>query len=220
MTDDKYAQARTTYDAMSTRGLASKREYVRDLEQRADEDALARLCECLRDESWFMRELAEEAFMRLGSNGARALVPLLRQGLWFTRSSAARTLGRLGYGDAVPELFVLTEDANETAAASARDALVEIGHRGGAIRLAHALHRMPPDLRQRRVREIVSRDPALGERLERFMRSEDLMSVEDASVLSDESAAVRASEEGVVWEVLTAPSPPPPPPGDGDDGRA
>jgi hypothetical protein len=207
MADDQYSQNRT-FDAMSTRGLAAKRELVRELEQRGDAAAIARLVECMNDESWYMRELAEEALLRLGANGARALVPVLKQGLWFARTSAARTLGRAGYGDAVPDLFDLTEDANTTVAAAAREALVEIGRRRGAVRIAHALHRMPPDLRRRRMDEIAARDPALGERIDRLMRSDDLMSAEDLHGLDDDSAAVRASEEGFEWEVLTGPPPP------------
>jgi len=40
------------------------------------------------------------------------------------------------------------------------------------------------------------------------MRQEDLMSVENADGLSDDSAVVRANEEGVEWEILTGPPPP------------
>lgn len=213
MTDDKLAQNRTL-DAMNTRGLAAKREYVQELEQRGDAEAITALAGCLQDDSWFLRELAEETFLRLGAAGAPALLPLLKQGLWFTRGSAARTLGRLGYAGAVPGLFELTEDPNFTVVAAARDAVVEIGRRRGAIRLAHALHRMPPDLRRKRMDEIVARDASLGERLERLMRSDELMAVEDVSALTDDSAAVRANEEGVEWEVLTSPPPPASHPGE------
>jgi HEAT repeat protein len=215
MSDDQYSQNRT-FDAMSTRGLAAKRELVRELEQRGDADAITQLVTCMNDESWYMRELAEEAFLRLGAAGARAIVPLLRQGLWFTRVSAARTLGRAGFGDAVPELFELTEDANTTVAAAARDALVEIGRRRGAVRIAHALHRMPPDLRRRRLDEIGQRDAALADRVDRLMRSDDLMTVSDVAALDDDSAAVRSEDTGVEWEVLTGP--PPPPERSGDKG--
>ena len=104
---------------------------------------------------------------------------MLDQGLWFTRTSAARVLGRLGYRPAVPGLFRLTEDANDTVAGAARDALVAIGNARGAIRLAYALHRMPPDSAAARLDEIAERDRALGERLERMMRSEELMAAED-----------------------------------------
>ena len=87
MSEDKPPQTRT-YDALNTRNLAAKREYVRGLEQRRDPEAISLLVECLCDESWFLRQLAEQAFLRLGAEGAAVLLPLLEQGLWFTRSSA------------------------------------------------------------------------------------------------------------------------------------
>ena len=191
---------------------------MRELELRGDDDAIGRLVECLSDESGYQRDLAEQALMRLGARAAPALRPLLRQGLWYTRASAARILGRIGNGDAVPELFRLVEDANHTVGASGLDALLEIGHQRGAIRLAHALHRMSPDVRQRRMEEILARDPILGERLRRFLRVEELMAMEDASQLQDDSAAVRATEEGVEWEVLTGPPRPSAHPGGASGG--
>jgi len=207
MTDDKYGQNRPL-DVLNTRGLTAKREYVRSLEQRRDAEALSLLVECLCDESWYLRELAEEAFLRMGEEHAGVLVPLLAQGLWFTRTSAARVLGRLGYRPAAPVLLGLADDANETVRAAAIDALVVLGHARGSTRIAHALHRLPPDLRRRRMDEVSRRDRALGERLERLMRNEELMGIEAADALSDDSPMVRSSEEGLEWEVLTGPPPP------------
>ena len=53
-------------EALNARGLTAKREYVRGLEQRKDAEAFSLLVECLCDESWFLRDLAEQAFVRLG----------------------------------------------------------------------------------------------------------------------------------------------------------
>ena len=217
-TDDKHGQNKT-FDALNSRGLAAKREAVRELELSSDPEAIARLCECLRDESWYLRDLAEAALVRLGHRASNALLPLLDQGLWFTRASAARIFGKIGEGDAVPALFELTRDSNHSVGAAALDALLAIGQQRGAIRLAHAMHRMAPDARGGSLDALQARDPALGERLRRFLRADELMSVEDASALSDDSAAVRANEEGVEWEVLTGP-PPPKPRRDGDGGDA
>jgi HEAT repeat protein len=218
MTDDKYGQGKS-FDALNSRGLATKREYVRELMIRRDPQSLLLLVECLCDESWFLRDLAEEAFLGLGESGAQVLLPLLEQGLWFTRTSAARVLGRLGYGPAVPVLFHLSEDGNDTVADAARDALVAIGTQRGAVRLAHALHRMPPDVRRRRMDEIAARDRVLNERIERMMRNEELMSADDVGILSDDSPAVRNSEEGVEWEVLTGPPPTKQRPGESSGGH-
>jgi HEAT repeat protein len=209
MSDDSYAQGKP-FDALNSRGLTGKREYVRSLEQRADTEALSLLIECLCDESWYLRDQAEQALLRLGPEAAQVLLPMLEQGLWFTRTSAARVLGRFGFRPAVPGLLRLAEDANETVATAARDALVAIGRAGGAIRLAQTLHGLPPDTRRRRFDEIAAEDRHLGERLARMMRNEDLMTAEGGDALSDESAVVRASEEGLEWEILTGPPAPGP----------
>lgn len=227
MTDDKHGQGKT-YDALNARGLTAKREYVRGLEQRRDPEAVSLLVECLCDESWYLRHLAEEAFLHLGDEGAAVLLPVLEQGLWFTRSSAAQVLGQLGYAPAVPGLMELADDKNRTVADAARDALLAIGRASGAPRIAHELHRMSPERRQRRMSEISGRDPALAERIARLMTNEEVMGVEDADALTDEHPVVRASEDGFEWEVLTSPLPPKPegsappetgtrPPGRGED---
>ena len=191
MSDDKGRP----FDTLNTRALTAKKEYVHGLEQRRDAEALSLLVECLCDESWYLRDLAERAFMRLGDDGAAVLLPLLEQGLWFTRTSAAGVLGRMGYRPAVPALLRLCEDENRTVADAAREALLTIG-------------RQPvQDVRRTRLTEIVNRDRALAGRIEQMMQDDDLMSAHDASGLSDESPLVRASEDGVEWEVLTSPPP-------------
>src|SRR6187399_1716763 len=115
MADEPNGQRRTL-DALNARGLAGKRDYVRSLEQRRDPEAMSLLVECLCDESWYLRELAENALLRLGDRAGETLAPLLAQGLWFSRASSARVLGRLGYAPAVPVLLHLLEDANGTVA--------------------------------------------------------------------------------------------------------
>src|SRR5262245_3802089 len=220
MSDDKYAQSKPI-DALNSRGLTGKREYVRGLEQRADAEALSLLIECLCDESWYLRDQAEQALQRIGPDrAAGVLLPMLEQGLWFTRTSAARVLGRFGHRPAVPGLLRLAEDANETVAIAARDALVAIGRAGGAIRIALALHGLPPDERRRRFDELAVLDRHLGERMARMMRNDELMSSEGGDALSDDSDAVRATEEGLEWEVLTGPPAGVPVPEAGGGGHA
>jgi len=204
MNDDKYGPTRP-FDALNPRGLAGKREYVRSLEQRGDAEALALLVECLCDESWYLRDLAEEALLRLGERGAPVLVPLLEQGLWFSRTSAARVLGRTAHRPAVQPLLRLADDANATVAEAVREALGEIGRSGGAISLARGLAVLSPEMRRRRTDEIRHRDRHLMERVERLMGHDELMTIDDES-LNDDSPVVRATEEGLEWEVLTGPT--------------
>lgn len=212
MVDDKYGQGRTL-DAMSARGLAGKRDYVRSLEQRRDEEAMSLLVECLCDESWYLRELAESALLRLGDRAGETLLPLLEQGLWFSRASSARVLGRLGYTPAAAGLLRLLDDANATVVQAAGAALCELAHRGGSARVAWELHRLAPEVRHLRLATVGALDRSLRERLERMLAHDDLMTNEDPGDLRDDSDLVRASEEGVVWEVLTGPPPPAPKPG-------
>src|SRR5262245_36690207 len=117
-------------DATTPRGLAAKRDYVRSLERRRDEEALAGLVECLSDESGYLRELALGALERWGEPCGPALVTLLRRGLWFSRASAARALGRLGYVPATGPLLALVGDPIELVGDEAVAALVEIARRG------------------------------------------------------------------------------------------
>lgn len=204
MADDKYASGRTM-DAMNARGLAGKRDYVRSLEQRRDEEAMSLLVECLCDESWYLRELAESALLRLGDRAGETLLPLLEQGLWYSRASAARVLGRLGYRRAAGGMLRLCLDDNATVVQAAHLSLADLGRRGGAVRIAWELHRAPATVRRARMAALLDADRGLAERLERMLRNEELMTSEDPDDLRDDSDVVRASEEGVEWEVLTGP---------------
>ncbi len=204
MSDDKYGAGRTI-DAMNARGLAGKRDYVRSLEQRRDEEAMSLLVECLCDESWYLRDLAEHALLRMGDRGGETLLPILEQGLWFSRSSAARVLGRLGYRPAAAGLLRLCGDSNATVVQSACAALVDLAHRGGSVRIAWELHRREPERRRELLLQLGELDHPLRERLERMLRNDDLMTRDDPDDLRDDSDLVRASEEGVEWEVLTGP---------------
>lgn len=204
MSDDKYGPGRT-FDAMNARGLAGKRDYVRSLEQRRDEEAMSLLVECLCDESWYLRELAESALLRLGDRAGETLLPLLEQGLWFSRVSAARVLGRLGHRPAAAGLLRLTQDSNSTVVQAAYAGLQELAHRGGSVRIGWELHRMSAELRRSRLDHLGTLDRPLYERLSRMMQNDELMTNEDPDDLRDDSDLVRASEEGVEWEVLTGP---------------
>jgi HEAT repeat protein len=207
MSDDKYGPGRTL-DAMNARGLAGKRDYVRSLEQRRDEEAMSLLVECLCDESFYLRDLAEHALLRLGDRAGETLLPILEQGLWFSRASAARVLGRLGYGPAAAGLLRLCMDSNASVVQAARAALVDLSHRGGSVRIAWDLHRNEPERRRELLQQLGALDRPLLDRLERMLRNDDLMTNDDPDHLRDDSDLVRASEEGVEWEVLTGPPAP------------
>jgi len=190
---------------MNARGLAGKRDYVRSLEQRRDPEALSLLVECLCDESWYLRELAEGALQRWGEVAAEALLPIMETGLWYSRASAARVLGRLCHGPAVAGMLRLCGDDNRTVAIAAYESLADLAHRGGSVRIAWELARVTAEVRRVRIAEFTALDRPLGERLERLARNDELMQSETPERLQDDSPLVKASEEGVEWELLTGP---------------
>lgn len=193
-------------ESMSPRGLAGKRDYVRSLEHRRDEEALSLLVECLCDESWYLREMAESALLKLGERSGPALLPLLEQGLWFSRSSAARVLGRMGFAPAAGALVRLTFDSVETVVRDSCVALAELGRRGGLARIAWELRQLPGERRPERLVMFAAVDRPFAERVERLLRSPELERHTDPETLQDDAPWVRASEEGVVWDVIPASS--------------
>jgi hypothetical protein len=201
-------------EALNARGLTAKREYVRGLEQRRDAEALSLLVECLCDESWFLRDLAEQAFVRLGEEHAAPLVPMLAGGLWYTRLSAARLLGRMGYRPAVPALLALCDDPNETVAIAAREAVVGVARLKGSSRIAHALVRLAPDKKRQRLAEVTARDRTLAKNLERLMADADLMAADhpDRLVDADEAGGAASKPGASLTRKPPSPSKPRPKP--------
>jgi HEAT repeat protein len=211
MTDDRSVAGRIP-EAMSMRGLAGKRDYVRSLENRRDEEAMSLLIECLCDESWYLRELAEEALFRIGARSGPALVPLLDQGLWYSRASAARVLGRIGHRSAIGALVALTEDPVQTVRQEAYATLAVLAGQGGRVHLAWALQQLPPERRAERLEGLTSVDRVLAERLQRLFERDELRTATDPEGLRDDAPWVRACEEGMTWDDL-----PPSPPGRSTD---
>jgi HEAT repeat protein len=191
------------HEALSARGLADKRDYVRSLEQRRDEQALALLVECLGDESGYLRELAEAALAKLNEREAAAagarLLPLLREGLWYARASAARTLGGMAYAPAAASLLGMCEDRVDSVAREAVAALAAIGAHGGATRIAWELHRTSPERRAARLDRLRARDGALADRVQGLLAVDRLMTHPDPDQLRDDAPQVRAWEERT-WE--------------------
>jgi HEAT repeat protein len=202
MPDDPLTGARGLPDVLNSRGLAGKRDYVRSLETRRDEEALSLLVECLCDESWYLRELAEAALLRMGGRCETTLAPLLEQGLWFSRSSAARVLGRLGWAPAAPALLRLAHDPVETVAQESFVACRELASRGGTARLGWELAHLPAAERTEWLARMRAVDAPLAERLERMCAEEDLKSLADPASLRDDAPQLRAlMEEGIVWDL-------------------
>ena len=188
-------------EALSVRGLAGKRDYVRSLEQRTDEQSLTLLVECLSDESGYLRQLAEAALAKFEERGGKAaaagplLLPVLKQGLWYARASAARALGGLAHAPAAGALLGMCDDRVDSVAREAAAALSAIGAHGGTSRIAWELHRMSPERRASLLQYLRAQDAALAARVERLLTAEKLMTHPDPDGLRDDAALVRAWEE-------------------------
>jgi len=203
MADESFPPLRS-FDAFSPRGLAGKREYVQSLEARGDREAAGLLVECLSDESGYLRDLAEAALVRLGA-AAPPVLPMLASGLWYTRVSAARTLGRLGAREAIVPLMALLGDANQSVRRAGAEALQAIAQGDGELFVARVLYRRPEAERMRLVREIAAGARDIEARLADLLRHDEVMRAEEDELLSHDADVVRASADGVAWEVLTGP---------------
>lgn len=203
MAEESFTPLRS-FDAFSPRGLAGKREYVQGLEARGDREATALLVECLSDESGYLRDLAEAALIRLKAV-ATPVLPMLASGLWYTRVSAARTLGRLGAREAIAPLIDLLADSNQSVRRAGAEALGAIANGDGALFVARMLYRRPEGDRLRLVREIASGAREVEARLADLLRHDEAMRADEDELLSHDADVVRASADGVAWELLTGP---------------
>jgi len=203
VSEEKHATLRVL-DALQMKGFDGKREYVASLEARGDEQAVSLLVECLCDESTFLRELAERALTRMGSEHAGPLRPLLTQGLWYTRASVARVLGGVGAKEALPDLVTLLTDANGAIADAAADAIVRIAESGSLVSVARALHHAPERLQRRLTRQADTATAGLGAQIERLLADRELMAADEEELLREDAKAL-SGQDNVEWEVLTTP---------------
>ena len=199
MADEPYSSLRPS-DALSPRGLAGKREYVQDLEKRADEGAVRLLVECLADESGYLRDLSAAALVRLKASAA-GILPLLSSGLWYTRTIAVKTLGRLGASEAARPLATLLSDQNHGVRLDVIEALVAIARGGHEVHVARALWSRPDAERAWAVRDLRVRDVHVATRMEELFRDKELMSAEEHELLKPPKD--RPGEDGLAWDLLT-----------------
>jgi len=199
MSDDSYATLKSL-DALSPRGLAGKREYVLELEQKGGDVALLQLVECLNDESGYLRDLAGAALARLGAPVA-PLVPLLASGLWYARVSALRTLARLGDASCAAAVCPLLADSNRSVRDDAVATLTALARSSDDVRVARALYATPDALRAQAVKDIAAKAPETGQRIARLLADRDVMLAAEDELLP---VTRPVSEDGVAWDVLTS----------------
>lgn len=154
------------WEELRHRDPDEKQEWIRQLAEQPTAGSVDVLFDVLKQESWYLRDLAARALATMGEPVVGRLIEVLEVGLWYTRSSAASALGRTGLPAAAAPLVDLLRDPNRTVRDAARDALVQIsGTQVGAFAVAAAVKELAGRAQRFVMDGIASRDPAVAERI-------------------------------------------------------
>jgi len=144
MADLEAKPAEQFLEALRRRNLEGKKALIADLRSRKTDKAVGILIGVLRDDSWYLRELAVEALAEAGEIAVPRLSELLDGGLWYTRAAAARTLGKMGYYEASPRLVQLLDDPNQTVQGASLASLADFVRLGRGIQVAREFYAAGP----------------------------------------------------------------------------
>jgi len=131
-------------DDLRRRNLQGKRALIADLRRRKSEKSVAVLVNILRDESWYLRELAVEALAEAGDLALAPLNDLILTGLWYSRAAAVRALGKMGHVPSIPVLVRQLDDSNQTVQGAALASLADFVRAGRAEDVALAFSARGP----------------------------------------------------------------------------
>lgn len=148
-----------------TLNLEAKKRRVAELRATRDDRTDGLLVELLRDESWFVRDLAAAAVTERGRRLSGEVLGVLGSGLWYSRAIAATVLGRMGAIDAAPPVAALLLDANRTVREAAYDALIALAAAGGERSVAAGVRKLDSAARARFMDATRQRHPAIALRI-------------------------------------------------------
>jgi HEAT repeat protein len=148
-----------------TLNVDGKKQLVENLRHDTRPESVSALSEMLKDESWYLRELASNALVERGRIAVPALLAVLVDGLWYSRACAAVALGRLGAAEAAPAVSRMLAEPNRTVTQAAVHALVLLAAAGASAAVAHALDRAGHDARHAFLAHARARDAAVAERV-------------------------------------------------------
>src|SRR5689334_10539 len=114
-----------------TLNLEGKKRLVASLREDSSTLAEGALLELLREESWYLRDLAAGALVERGRRVAPALLDVIAGGLWYSRATAAVALGRIGAPEAALPLAAMLTEGNRTVAEAAVSGLTCLTREGG-----------------------------------------------------------------------------------------
>jgi HEAT repeats len=188
--------------------------YIERLKDRPAEEAVPKLLEVLRDESWFLRDRAGKALVSYGDEAVGAIELLVKDGLWYTRAAAIRTLGRIGAPQSLIKLFDNLDDSNRTVAEETAKALLDYCSHNRSLSIAKVLHGRGQIYRDKIVATMLHLDPDGGEKVRRLIGEKALMGPE-GSLRPDEEGRllveIADSEWQIHWSSMTASQPIPEP---------
>ncbi len=192
------------------------RRYIDRMQARPPDEAIPKLLELLRDESWYLRDRAGCALAGFGFEAAPAVEELTAEGLWFARAAGLRVLGQIAAPRSLCCVMDFLDDANRTISDEAGRALREFCRRDRALAVAKILHGRGKALREKVLGIIVRLDAEDEARLRRLLEADVFMGPEGSLEAGDErrlAEAVSDEQWGISWPALgstTEPLPEPP----------
>lgn len=183
------------------------RHYIDRMRSHPPEEAIPKLIELLRDESWYLRERAGEAVASFGFDAAPPVEEVVRTGLWFTKAAALRVLGQIAAPRSLSLLLEYVDDTNRTIAEASVSALIGFCKRDRALAVAKVLHGRGGPFREHVLTMLQHMNPGAGMRLKRLIESSEFMGPEGNLSLADEQRLVETvSDEywGIRWQHLEA----------------
>ena len=194
--------------------LEVARRYIDQVGERPAEEAIPRLIDILKDESWHLRDRAGDALAGFGVDAAAAVESVLDGGLWYTRAAGLRVLGEIAAPRSLPVVVAFLSDTNRTIAEAAGRALLKYCRRDRSLAAAKMLHARAVGERQQ-ILELLRRvDPDAAARLQRLVGAATLMGAEGSLSAAEQQRLVSEVSDrawSVSWESL-APSDPLPEP--------
>jgi len=195
--------------------MEEARHYIDRMRSRPPDEAIPKLIELLRDESWYLRERAGEALAGFGQSAAPPVEQLLESGLWYSRAAALGVLGKIAAPRSLHRIIDSLNDDNRTIVEAALKALLDYCRQDRALAVAKILHGRGGDFRERVLGLMLRLHPEDAPRLRRLVEAGDFMGPEGALDEADERRlAESVSDEpwGIAWKNLDATETLPEPP--------
>ncbi len=145
--------------------LEAKKRRVAELRASRDADSDGALVDLLRDESWYVRDLAAAAVTERGRRVTGEVLGVLATGLWYSRAIAATVLGRLGATETAASVAALLLDSNRSVREAGYDALIALASAGGERAVALGVRKLDSAVRARFLDDTRQRHPSIAARI-------------------------------------------------------